>query len=244
MILTLIEKMVIPCIPVSDVKVRNIAVKSLGLSCLISQELAKKYFALFVQVLNFDSDLPQETALKCIFDILCIHGLSCFDHKSRNKSMNKSKSNTMLTDDNENDKENQSIHNNSRRSVANDGTEDMDDDNDRTIVDESDAEDVLCSESEGQNSDDEDEDSFLSLFIDLLEKHLNSELDAIKLITAQGIGKLFILGRMYSPQLLSKLIILWYDPDSSEELRQFLGVFLPIYSGVNMKANLKGENAF
>ena len=49
---------------------------------------------------------------------------------------------------------------------------------------------------------------------------------------------------MYSPQLLSKLIILWYDPDSSEELRQFLGVFLPIYSGVNMKANLKGENAF
>ncbi|CAG2166755.1 unnamed protein product [Oppiella nova] len=244
MILTLIEKMVIPCIPVSEIKVRNIAVKSLGLSCLISQELAKKYFALFVQVLNFDSDLPQETALKCIFDILCIHGLSCFDHKSRNKSMNKSKSNTMLTDDNENDKENQSINNNSRRSVANDGTEDMDEDNDRTIIDESDAEDVLCSESEGQNSDDEDEDSFLSLFIDLLEKHLNSELDAIKLITAQGIGKLFILGRMYSPQLLSKLIILWYDPDSSEELRQFLGVFLPIYSGVNMKANLKGENAF
>jgi len=51
-------------------------------------------------------------------------------------------------------------------------------------------------------------------------------------------------GRMFSPQLLSKLIIIWYDNDSAEELRQFLGVFLPIYSGVEMKTNLKGQNAF
>ena len=49
---------------------------------------------------------------------------------------------------------------------------------------------------------------------------------------------------MYSPQLLSKLLILWYDTDSTEEMRQFLGAFLPIYSSVQMKANLKGENAF
>ena len=49
---------------------------------------------------------------------------------------------------------------------------------------------------------------------------------------------------MYSPQLLSKMLILWYDMDSTEEMRQFLGAFLPIYSGVQMKANLKGENAF
>ncbi len=49
---------------------------------------------------------------------------------------------------------------------------------------------------------------------------------------------------MYSPQLLSKLILLWYDTDSSDEMRQFLGVFLPIYSGIEMKSNLKGQNAF
>ncbi|CAG2103145.1 unnamed protein product [Medioppia subpectinata] len=250
MILTLIDKFVIPCILVPEIKVRERAVNCLGLSCLLSQELAKKHFALFVQILNFDSDLPQETALKCLFDLLCVHGLSSFDYKSKNRSFNKSKN--IIIDDDENgsnDKENQSVHNNStrRRSGAtNDGTESMDEDedNDRTIINETGL-DVLCSDSEaGDQEDVDEEDTFINLFTELLEKHLNSEMDSIKLITSQGIGKLFILGRMYSPQLLSKMILLWYDPDSSEELRQFLGVFLPIYSGVRMKANLKGENAF
>ena len=49
---------------------------------------------------------------------------------------------------------------------------------------------------------------------------------------------------MFSPQLLSKLLIHWYDPDTSEEMKQFLGAFLPIYANIQMKPNLKGENAF
>ncbi|XP_054157960.1 condensin complex subunit 3-like [Oppia nitens] len=240
---TLIERLVMPSIPNQEIIVRNLAVKCLGLSCLLSQDLAKKYFGLIVQVFNLDSELPQETALKCIFDILCFYGLSCFEEKSKSKNLNKSRNNTTVCKDD--NKENNSIHNNSNSVDNSDDEEEDDNDNDRTVIVHNET-NVLCSDSEDQNSDDEeqDEDKFINLFTDLLERNLVSELDSIRLITGQGIAKLFLLGRMYSPQLLSRLLIMWYDPDSGEELRQFLGVFLPIYSGVQMKANLKGENAF
>ena len=133
-----------------------------------------------------DSGEAQESALQCIFDILCIHGLSHFEQKPTDKR----KSSQSIP--------NSSISSNTKSKTLFSNLEDsdmeMDFDNDRTIINP-DGNEVLCSDSDEHEEEEEEEgESFIGLFTDLLEKNLNSEMDSIKLITAQGIAKLFILG--------------------------------------------------
>lgn len=136
------------------------------------------------QVLNFDAEEAQETALKCIFDILCFHGLSLFEEKPKRKSSQNFSIKSISSEQN-------SKQRNSYRDL-NDIEEELDDDNDKTIIE--DDNEILCSESEVEEEE-EDSENFITIFTDLLENNLNSESDSIKFITLQGIGKLFILGK-------------------------------------------------
>lgn len=51
-------------------------------------------------------------------------------------------------------------------------------------------------------------------------------------IVVEGIAKLLCHQRIYAPKLLSRLIVLWYNPCSKDNLKMMhcIGTFLPIFA--------------
>ncbi|XP_014662926.1 PREDICTED: condensin complex subunit 3-like [Priapulus caudatus] len=66
----------------------------------------------------------------------------------------------------------------------------------------------------------------------ILSELLNSENLEIRTLTAEGMAKLMLTGRVTSPKLLSHLLLLWYNPVTEDDtlLRQCLGAFLPVFA--------------
>ncbi|KAG8591533.1 hypothetical protein GDO81_000208 [Engystomops pustulosus] len=66
----------------------------------------------------------------------------------------------------------------------------------------------------------------------LFSEFLDSEIPEIRTETAEGLAKLMFSGRLISSKLLSRLILLWYNPVTEEDtkLRHCLGVFFPIFA--------------
>ena len=62
---------------------------------------------------------------------------------------------------------------------------------DKTMINDLDNE-VLCSDSESEAED--ESDCLVNYFTGVMENNLKSEFESIRLITAQGIAKLFVLG--------------------------------------------------
>ncbi|XP_026059524.1 condensin complex subunit 3-like isoform X3 [Carassius auratus] len=69
---------------------------------------------------------------------------------------------------------------------------------------------------------------------DLANTHLVLLLQICELRTetAEGLAKLMYCGRILSPKLLSRLVLLWYNPvtEDDQRLRHCLGVFLQLYA--------------
>ena len=54
-------------------------------------------------------------------------------------------------------------------------------------------------------------------------------------MAAEGLSKLLLAGRVCSSKLLSRLLLLWYNPivEDDETLLQTLGVFFPLFAFAN-----------
>lgn len=87
-------------------------------------------------------------------------------------------------------------------------------------------------ETLNKNSEQEIINSLIEVFTDRL---FNCGIDRIEESAIEGFAKLMILGVIYSPALLSRLIITWYLPETKPNILQFLGVFIPIYVGSESK---------
>ncbi|KAM9330367.1 condensin complex subunit 3 [Gastrophryne carolinensis] len=90
------------------------------------------------------------------------------------------------------------------------------------------------SESAEKNDDDEfkTEASAVNSILKMCSDFLDSEIPEIRTETAEGLAKLMFSGRLISAKLLSRLILLWYNPVTEEDtkLRHCLGVFFPIFA--------------
>uniref|UniRef100_H3BDF7 Non-SMC condensin I complex subunit G n=1 Tax=Latimeria chalumnae TaxID=7897 RepID=H3BDF7_LATCH len=66
----------------------------------------------------------------------------------------------------------------------------------------------------------------------LLSRFLDSEIAELRTETMEGLAKLLLFGRLVSPRLLSRLVLLWYNPMTEDDirLRHFLGVFFPVFA--------------
>ena len=67
--------------------------------------------------------------------------------------------------------------------------------------------------------------------------------------TAEGLCKLLMIGAISSPKLLSRLLLIWYNPmtEPSCKLRHILGTFFPLYcsmSRANQVIPFRCENQF
>uniref|UniRef100_A0A674DKY6 Non-SMC condensin I complex, subunit G n=1 Tax=Salmo trutta TaxID=8032 RepID=A0A674DKY6_SALTR len=66
----------------------------------------------------------------------------------------------------------------------------------------------------------------------MLSDFLDSEVSELRTETAEGLAKLMYSGRITSAKLLSRLVLLWYNPvtEGDTRLRHCLGVFFQLYA--------------
>ncbi|XP_072921041.1 condensin complex subunit 3 [Hemitrygon akajei] len=108
----------------------------------------------------------------------------------------------------------------------------------------------IGSETEKSTSEEVTENSLetntVSSILTLLLGYLDSETAELKTVAAEGFAKLLFSGRLSSPKLLSRLILLWYNPVTEEDtfLRHCLGVFFPLYAFTNRKNQECFQEAF
>ncbi|KFR03272.1 Condensin complex subunit 3, partial [Nipponia nippon] len=89
---------------------------------------------------------------------------------------------------------------------------------------------------EEQSETIEEEDSaMIHSLLQLLSGFLDSEFSELRTEAAEGIAKLMFSGRLLSAKLLSRLVLLWYNPVTEEDirLRHCLGVFFPLFAYAN-----------
>lgn len=75
----------------------------------------------------------------------------------------------------------------------------------------------------------EKEEEIINQLTKFLLKFIRSGKEEIKSTSVLAICKLLLLGKIYSPLLLSELILLWYNSSTSLPIQHDIGTFLPIY---------------
>lgn len=113
---------------------------------------------------------------------------------------------------------------------------------------------VAARESEGgeessavQESDEaEEEMATAKNVLKFLSDFLDSEVSELRTVAAEGLAKLMFSGRLVSSRLLSRLILLWYNPVTEEDLRlrHCLGVFFPMFAYASRTNQECFEEAF
>ncbi|RWS01908.1 condensin complex subunit 3-like protein [Dinothrombium tinctorium] len=201
-----------PGILSDEPRIRCLGIKVTGLCCLISPELCQRNFTLLHQILMHDSEKSQAMALKVILDFLCQHGLSVLTNNMSDKVQPYIGK--------------QSISSTSDRRESSDSSE---------ILENPLEEASIGSNEKTLIQTEKDDEEVMKLLMKMLCEQLDSSSNEISHIAAQGVAKLLLLGRLYSPNLLSQLIIKWYRSDVYPETKHFLGVFIPIYAFSDVK---------
>nr|KAF6431918.1 non-SMC condensin I complex subunit G [Rousettus aegyptiacus] len=80
----------------------------------------------------------------------------------------------------------------------------------------------------------------------LLSDFLDSEVCELRTGAAEGLAKLMFCGRLASSRILSRLVLLWYNPVTEEDirLRHCLGVFFPMFAYASRTNQECFEEAF
>ncbi|XP_057282683.1 condensin complex subunit 3 isoform X3 [Pezoporus wallicus] len=105
-------------------------------------------------------------------------------------------------------------------------------------------------EEESEKIEEEEETTVVHNLLQLLSGFLDSELflqfPELRTDAAEGIAKLMFSGRLISAKLLSRLILLWYNPVTEEDtrLRHCLGVFFPLFAYANRSNQECFEEAY
>ncbi|NXU59174.1 CND3 protein, partial [Turnix velox] len=87
-------------------------------------------------------------------------------------------------------------------------------------------------EEKSEMIQEEEENATVHNLLQLLSGFLDSEFSELRTEAAEGIAKLMFSGRLISAKLLSRLVLLWYNPMTEEDtrLRHCLGVFFPLFA--------------
>uniref|UniRef100_A0A8C2QHG1 Non-SMC condensin I complex, subunit G n=1 Tax=Cricetulus griseus TaxID=10029 RepID=A0A8C2QHG1_CRIGR len=110
---------------------------------------------------------------------------------------------------------------------------------------------IQC-EDEEINSDDEqeakdvEETATAKNVLKFLSDFLDSEVSELRTGAAEGLAKLMFSGLLVSSRILSRLILLWYNPVTEEDvrLRHCLGVFFPMFAYASRTNQECFEEAF
>ncbi|NXI81637.1 CND3 protein, partial [Rhipidura dahli] len=101
-------------------------------------------------------------------------------------------------------------------------------------------------EDESEEIEEEEETATVHSLLKLLSGFLESEDSELRTEAAEGIAKLMFSGRLISTKLLSRLVLLWYNPVTEDDtrLRHCLGVFFPLFAYANRSNQECFEEAY
>ncbi|KAM6362668.1 condensin complex subunit 3 isoform 2-T2 [Alca torda] len=101
-------------------------------------------------------------------------------------------------------------------------------------------------EEKSKTIEEEEETATVHNLLQLLSGFLDSEFSELRTEAAEGIAKLMFSGRLISAKLLSRLVLLWYNPVTEEDtqLRHCLGVFFPLFAYANRSNQECFEEAY
>ncbi|XP_067944835.1 condensin complex subunit 3-like isoform X2 [Watersipora subatra] len=215
-----LDQLVVPAIPERCPAVRNQAIQALGLCSLCDQEVSRKYLPIFLQICQLDEEAVRLSALQSLFDIILVHGMECFQQEPN-------KVEKTCEDGEENDEGEK------KRRSKSDSEEPVDE------VFES----LENNEEDGMNLDTtRSANTLIQIFVDCLE----DESSVVRTLCAKGLAKLLVTGKVVSSKLLSRLILLWYNPVTEEDvtLKHCLGVFFPVFAFADRSNQIQIEKAF
>ncbi|XP_015789177.1 condensin complex subunit 3 [Tetranychus urticae] len=238
-----IDSIVIPGVIEKEERIRALAVKALGLSCILSDSLFKQHCNLLMQILSIDSETIRIIALQSFLDCLCKHGIEPLIKKPETSPNVRRSSARLIEDDIANlniEGAGADLESIGEAETQADLQQSMMEDNDEDAEElESEADMTINSqkrvrpfETLNKNSEQDIINSLVEIFT---ERLFNCGIDRIEESAIEGFAKLMILGVIYSPSLLSRFIITWYLPETKPNILQFLGVFIPIYVGSESK---------
>uniref|UniRef100_A0A8C9UM24 Non-SMC condensin I complex subunit G n=1 Tax=Spermophilus dauricus TaxID=99837 RepID=A0A8C9UM24_SPEDA len=104
--------------------------------------------------------------------------------------------------------------------------------------------DINCDDE--QESTEVEETATAKNVLRLLSDFLDSEVSELRTGAAEGLAKLMFSGLLVSSRILSRLILLWYNPVTEDDvrLRHCLGVFFPIFAYASRTNQECFEEAF
>ncbi|KAM7326271.1 hypothetical protein ACRRTK_014749 [Alexandromys fortis] len=99
---------------------------------------------------------------------------------------------------------------------------------------------------EEEAAEDAEETATAKNVLKLLTDFLDSEVSELRTGAAEGLAKLMFSGLLVSSRILSRLILLWYNPVTEEDvqLRHCLGVFFPMFAFASRTNQECFEEAF
>ncbi|KAJ8026278.1 Condensin complex subunit 3 [Holothuria leucospilota] len=105
---------------------------------------------------------------------------------------------------------------------------------------------VLDQSEAGEGDEEKEKSALVNSLLSILTKQLDSESSELRTFSAEGIAKLLLAGRISSPKLLSRLLLLWYNPTTEEDirLRQALAIFFNMYAFSDRSHQEAFEEAF
>nr|XP_058923480.1 condensin complex subunit 3 isoform X2 [Kogia breviceps] len=100
--------------------------------------------------------------------------------------------------------------------------------------------------NEEQESKESEEADTAKNVLKLLSDFLDSEVSELRTRAAEGLAKLMFSGLLVSSRILSRLVLLWYNPVTEEDvqLRHCLGVFFPMFAYASRTNQECFEEAF
>ncbi|KAG6446816.1 condensin complex subunit 3 [Manduca sexta] len=172
------------------------ALETVALYGMLDKDFAKENKAFFfANLIDTSNESVVTTVLKCVADLLCVHGAGVFEDDARDVSA-------------------ATVASAASAAAA----------KRRTYIDATDEEGNL-SESAISLSPSH------STVIELLLKIMDGTCAAYRLIIVEGLCRLLHLGHLESPSILSRLLLLWFNPATVDEdmLRQTIGVFFQTF---------------
>ncbi|KAJ8712953.1 hypothetical protein PYW08_008257 [Mythimna loreyi] len=166
------------------------ALETVALFGMLDKEFAKENKAFFfANLIDTSNERTVSTVLRCIVDLLCVHGARLFEDETN--------------------QEDTTVNSTKKRSTF------------HSVIDD----DGSISESAISMS------PAHSTVIELLLKIMDSTCAAYRLIIVEGLCRLLHLGHLESPAILSRLLLLWFNPATVDEdmLRQTIGVFFQTF---------------
>lgn len=236
-----------------DRQIRYNALKALNQVCFLDRKVATQYCRLYFEICMKDHQEIKNCALEGLIDFIVEHGSTVlFGGLSGEESSSIKEDSKSDVNDDEIDNQLNHEKNEEQTNIGSDKSSNIDQakenftnkiasSNQQVSEQLMDKSQFIEFNQTNQLSIEEDQirRCITKEFIKFLLMFVKEKDAKLNFTSIMGICKLMLLGRIYSPKLLSELILVYYNSNTNQSIVQAIGTFLPIYLNESLKSNIK-----